>query len=96
MPNTLSLTVPLLEQTPVFNDNNYDESAARTEWHISHVGADQVWKLGEFGKGKGTVYANADTGIQFDHPNIVGSYRGNHNGKFDHNYCNIFIDGSVV
>jgi hypothetical protein len=38
-------------------------------------------------RGDGIVVANIDTGVQFDHPALVGQYRGNlGGGTFDHNY----------
>ena len=56
------------------------------EWNINRVRAPEVWS--GFGtRGEGTVVANIDTGVQFDHPALVGSYRGNlGDGTFDHNY----------
>ena len=42
-------------------------------------------KLGD--KGAGTVVANIDTGVQYNHPALVNQYRGNlGGGNFDHNY----------
>ena len=38
-------------------------------------------------RGEGIVVANIDTGVQFNHPALVGQYRGNlGGGTFDHNY----------
>ncbi len=55
------------------------------EWGISNVRAPEVWNT--FGaRGEGIVVANVDTGVQFDHPALVGQYRGNNGGSFDHNY----------
>ncbi|RME06276.1 MAG: hypothetical protein D6803_06955, partial [Anaerolineae bacterium] len=55
------------------------------EPNIAHLGADQVWALGY--DGSGIVVANIDTGVNYTHPALVGSYRGNlGDGNFDHNY----------
>ncbi|WP_370516938.1 S8 family serine peptidase [Micromonospora sp. HM134] len=56
------------------------------EWGLTNIGAPRVWD--EFGdRGEGLVVANIDSGVQFDHPALVGSYRGNlGGGTFDHNY----------
>ncbi|REJ04846.1 peptidase S8 [Microbacterium bovistercoris] len=67
------------------------ESAAVTadtpvEWGISDIKADQVWS--QYGvRGEGIVIANIDSGVQYDHPALVGNYRGNlGNGTFSHDY----------
>src|SRR5687768_10597225 len=56
------------------------------EWNVNRVRAPEVWD--GFGtRGEGAVVANIDTGVQFDHPALVNSYRGNlGDGTFDHNY----------
>ena len=64
------------------------------EWGIDRINAPQVWST--FGvRGEGMVVANVDTGVQFDHPAVVGKYRGNlGGGNFDHNYN--WFDPSMV
>ncbi|WP_242002104.1 S8 family serine peptidase [Kribbella steppae] len=56
------------------------------EWGIANINADDVWA--QYGdKGAGIVIANIDTGVQYDHPALVNSYRGNNgDGTFNHNY----------
>ena len=56
------------------------------EWNISDIRADKVWD--DFAvNGDGIVIANIDTGVDFRHPALVDTYRGNiGNGVFDHNY----------
>jgi subtilisin family serine protease len=56
------------------------------EWGVANINADDVWS--EFGvTGEGITVANIDTGVQYDHPALVGKYRGNNgDGTFDHNY----------
>nr|MDT0660289.1 S8 family serine peptidase [Micromonospora sp. DSM 115978] len=55
-------------------------------WNVTNVAAPQVWDT--YGvRGEGIVVANIDSGVQFDHPALVGSYRGNlGSGTFDHAY----------
>ncbi|GAB3797240.1 S8 family serine peptidase [Micromonospora zhanjiangensis] len=56
------------------------------EWGLTNIEAPRVWT--EFGdRGEGIVVANIDSGVAYDHPALVGKYRGNlGNGTFDHNY----------
>lgn len=56
------------------------------EWGVAEINADDVWS--QYGvHGEGITVASIDTGVQFDHPALVGKYRGNQgNGTFDHNY----------
>ena len=44
------------------------------EWNISWVNAPAVWTLGF--RGQNRVYANADTGVQWEHPALKSQYRG--------------------
>ena len=63
-----------------------DKLAATVEWGIANINADDVWD--QYGDtGQGIVVANIDTGVQYDHPALVGSYRGNNgDGTFSHDY----------
>ncbi|OLF09205.1 hypothetical protein BLA60_21420 [Actinophytocola xinjiangensis] len=56
------------------------------EWGVANINADDVWA--EFGtRGEGVVVGNIDTGVQYDHPALVASYRGNNgDGTFTHDY----------
>jgi subtilisin family serine protease/N-acetylneuraminic acid mutarotase len=56
------------------------------EWNIDRINAPQVWnQLGV--RGEEIVVASIDSGVQFDHPALVGQYRGNNgDGTFDHDY----------
>lgn len=47
---------------------------AGPEWGVQSVNAPQVWTLGYYGQGM--VVANADTGMQWDHPALKSHYRG--------------------
>ncbi|MFI1195001.1 S8 family serine peptidase [Micromonospora sp. NPDC020750] len=62
------------------------KAANALEWGIANINADDVWS--EYGvTGAGITVANIDTGVQFNHPALVGAYRGNNgDGTFDHNY----------
>jgi len=55
------------------------------EWNVARVRAPEVWALGF--NGTGQVVANADTGVQWDHPALIQQYRGWTSGTTgDHNY----------
>jgi subtilisin family serine protease len=55
------------------------------EWGVLNINADDVWN--EFGvTGQGTVVGNIDTGVDFNHPAVVGQYRGNTGSGFNHNF----------
>src|SRR5262245_49261195 len=85
-----SKSYPLIE--PV--QRTPDAAPNAVEWGLTNIEAPRVWS--EFGvRGEGIVVANIDTGVQFDHPALVGKYRGNlGGGSFDHNY-NWFDPSSV-
>ncbi|MFB7994516.1 S8 family serine peptidase [Streptomyces sp. NPDC056002] len=56
------------------------------EWGVADIKADQVWDK-YTDRGEGIVIANVDTGVQYDHPDLVGSYRGNNgDGTFTNDY----------
>ncbi|MER7719664.1 S8 family serine peptidase [Streptomyces flaveolus] len=45
-------------------------------WGVSDIKADQVWDQ-YLDRGEGIVVANVDSGVQYDHPDLVEQYRGN-------------------
>lgn len=54
-------------------------------WNIALVGANRAWR--DFGvRGEGITVASIDSGVRYDHPALVGQYRGNRGTGFDHNY----------
>ncbi|HZD10388.1 MAG TPA: S8 family serine peptidase, partial [Candidatus Binatia bacterium] len=58
------------------------EAPLTPPWNITMIGAEQVWD--EFGaRGAGVVVGQSDSGVQWDHPQLVDSYRG---GANDHDY----------
>ncbi|HNT56176.1 MAG TPA: S8 family serine peptidase, partial [Anaerolineaceae bacterium] len=61
-----------------------DNDSKAIEPNLTHVNADDVWALGF--EGTGLVVANIDTGVRYSHQALVGQYRGNNGGTFDHNY----------
>ena len=74
---------PLVE--PVNGLNAVDATPDAIEWGVQAINADDVWGLGI--TGEGITVANIDTGVQFDHPALVDSYRGNNgDGTFTHDY----------
>ncbi|MFE6979052.1 S8 family serine peptidase [Streptomyces sp. NPDC057682] len=45
------------------------------EWNLDSIGAPEVWN--ELGvRGEGTVIGSIDTGVDYQHPTLMGSYRG--------------------
>ncbi|WP_428955702.1 S8 family serine peptidase [Streptomyces sp. cg35] len=62
------------------------------EWGISDIKADQVWDQYK-DRGEGIVVASVDSGVQYDHPDLVQQYRGNNgDGTFTDDYN--FYDAS--
>jgi hypothetical protein len=47
---------------------------ASVGWNIAKINAPSVWQLGD--TGEGLTYANADTGIAWEHPALKSHYRG--------------------
>ncbi|NAS26327.1 S8 family serine peptidase [Herbidospora sp. NEAU-GS84] len=60
---------------------------AGVEWNVEKIRADDVWS-GYGTKGEGIVVAGIDTGVQWNHPALVGSYRGGAAGNHDYNWYN--------
>jgi len=54
------------------------------EANIRFIKADAVWTLGY--RGQGSVLANNDTGMDWDHPALISQYRGWDGVSVDHNY----------
>ncbi|MEU1201187.1 S8 family serine peptidase [Streptomyces sp. NPDC005813] len=66
-----------------------DSSAAgddTPEWGVADINADDVWNQYD-DRGEGIVIAGVDSGVQYDHPDLVANYRGNNgDGTFTHDY----------
>ena len=74
-------TVELSPTTP----GSVEGAINAVEWGIANINADDAWT--SFGRGDGIIVATIDTGVQFDHPALVGQYRGNTGGgTYNHNY----------
>jgi serine protease AprX len=54
------------------------------EWGVSQVNAPQVWALGY--RGQNIVVADLDTGVQWDHPALMPTYRGWNGISATHGY----------
>ncbi|RZT79467.1 subtilisin family serine protease [Micromonospora violae] len=74
---------PVVKPTP---GTEAKVATAAAEWGVTNIGADRVWD--EFAdRGEGIVVANIDGGVQYDHPALVDTYRGNNgDGTFTHDY----------
>ncbi|TCS96705.1 S8 family peptidase [Hazenella coriacea] len=56
-------------------------SPSTIEWNIERVGVPALWEQGI--DGTGTVVANIDTGVQWDHPSLKEKYRGYNSAQPD-------------
>jgi subtilisin family serine protease len=54
------------------------------EWNITKVNADDVWAMGF--TGVGAVIGGQDTGYDWDHPALLGKYRGWNGASANHNF----------
>ena len=59
-------------------------AAASIEWNLTKVHAPAVWALGF--TGQGVVVGGQDTGYQWDHPALIGHYRGWDGTNANHNF----------
>ena len=54
------------------------------QWNLTEIGAPRVWD--EFGaRGQGIVVGQSDSGVQYDHPELLASYRGR-DGNHDYDW----------
>ncbi|WP_221563727.1 S8 family peptidase [Alkalihalobacillus sp. TS-13] len=76
LPNEVRQLQPMPETTKASTQPKADvkNETNSIEWNIERVGAPAVWDMGI--DGSGTVVANIDTGVQWDHPGLVEQYRG--------------------
>jgi serine protease AprX len=59
-------------------------AATTAEWNISKIGAPALWSMGI--TGQGIVYANADSGVTWQHPALRPHYRGWNGTSGTHDY----------
>jgi len=55
--------------------------SAPPEWNLSAIRADALWALGH--AGQGMVVATMDSGVDLNHPDLVGRWRGGTNSWYD-------------
>jgi subtilisin family serine protease len=60
------------------------KAAAAVEWNIARINAPALWEIGV--TGQGIVYANADTGVVWDHAALKSHYRGWNGTAATHDY----------
>src|SRR5699024_8889735 len=81
------------EKRQLFPTTTFDESVKKpeadlehVEWNVEKVKAPRVWEEGI--KGKGTVIASIDTGVEWKHPALKENYRGyqSETEEVDHSY----------
>lgn len=58
-----------------------DYSQARPGWNLTTIHAPELWAMGH--TGKGVVVASMDTGVDLEHPELRGKWRGGSNSWFD-------------
>jgi subtilisin family serine protease len=58
-------------------------NAGETEWNIQALLAPELWNLGY--TGQNVVIASMDTGVDHDHPDLAGKWRGGNNSWYDPN-----------
>ncbi|GID32929.1 S8 family serine peptidase [Paractinoplanes brasiliensis] len=85
-PEVEGLYAPAKVEAPKVVEGSQQKAVNAVEWGIANINADDVWS--QYGiTGEGITIASIDSGVQFDHPALVGSYRGNNgDGTFTHDY----------
>ncbi len=85
-PEVKQIVPERLHEIPQPSPGQAEAQIDAVEWNISQINAPKVWS--DFSdRGEGVVVANIDTGVSYQHPALVGKYRGTKgDGTFDHNY----------
>ncbi|SHF76437.1 cell wall-binding repeat-containing protein [Ornithinibacillus halophilus] len=78
--------VTLEEKEEINKQNNLQN----TEWNVERVNAPDAWSMGI--TGEGTVVANIDTGVQWDHPALMEKYAGYDPATGEVDHSNSFFD----
>jgi hypothetical protein len=67
---------------PIQPPESGEAPPAEPQWNLTNIGANRVWE--EFGaRGQGVVIGQADSGVDWRHPELRAAYRG---GEGDHDY----------
>ncbi|MCF6409257.1 S8 family serine peptidase [Pseudalkalibacillus salsuginis] len=76
LPNEVRQLQPMPQTTKASTQpkGDVENETSSVEWNVERVGAPAVWNMGI--DGSGTVIANIDTGVQWNHPGLVEQYRG--------------------
>ncbi|MFB7946250.1 S8 family serine peptidase [Kitasatospora phosalacinea] len=75
-----------IDDTQLSATASTDAGDGTPEWGVKDIEADQVWSQYD-ARGEGVVIANVDSGVQYDHPDLVANYRGNNgDGTFTNDY----------
>jgi subtilisin family serine protease len=86
LPAVERLAPAVAYQLPEPDPATAEPSSEQVEWNVAAVGADRAWADFD-ARGQGIVIGSIDTGVQFQHPALVGHYRGaGENGTFTHDY----------
>jgi len=84
-PDVLRIDANPLVHTALPTPTGIDHRAPTTvEWNVAKVKADKVWARGF--RGEGRVVADADTGVQWDHPALKSHYRGWNGSSASHDF----------
>jgi subtilisin family serine protease len=82
--NVTRIEAPRTYHIPKPTEGSTEQMINAVEWGVNAIKANQVWST--FGvRGEGIVVANIDTGVDWDHPALIGKYRGN-TSPVNHNY----------
>ncbi|WP_424511344.1 S8 family serine peptidase [Scopulibacillus darangshiensis] len=74
LPNETRQLDPIKKKQVKAKKSKANSQTSSIEWNIEKVGAPEVWDMGI--DGSGTVVANIDTGVQWNHPALKEKYRG--------------------
>ena len=76
---------PTIDAEPkIVTRSTAPKSAAAIEWNVTQIRAHELWALGY--TGQGVVIGGQDTGYDWDHPALIGSYRGWDGLTANHDY----------
>ncbi len=82
-PDVLAIESDRAFRVPLEQPARAPTAPTGVEWNVGKINAPSLWARGY--TGQGIVYANADTGVQWDHPALKGHYRGWNGATADHN-----------